>query len=128
MRSVAWTTAKLIAAVLALSFLGEAIMRLTLHVRLAWFFYATLSGFGLGGVPSAPVLVSDRRASVRSRLTLSACLLGLVLMNCWLVALLNGSDLGWSKGDYTLAIPVFAYAISCMAGFYALRPRSVSAR
>jgi hypothetical protein len=111
---------------LVLSLVGEAIVRLTLHVRLTCFFYAAMSGALLGFLPSAPVLVRDRGAAFRFRLALALCLLVLVLLNCWLVALFNGSDLGWSKGDYTLAFPLLAYAITCTAGFYALRPRAAS--
>jgi hypothetical protein len=51
------------------------------------------------------------------------CLLALVLTNSCIVAFLDKSDLGWSEGYYTLALPTVAYAIICVADFYALRKR-----
>ena len=126
MRSLAWTATRLTAVVLALSLAGEAIMRFTLHVRLGWFFYAAMSGCLLGFVPSTLVLVRDKGAVMWFRLTLVLCLLALVLLNSWLVVLLNRSDLGWSKGDYTLALPVLLFAITSIAGFCALRPGTAS--
>jgi hypothetical protein len=128
MRSPALTAASLTGASLILSLAGEVIMRWALHVRFEWFFYAVLSAGLLGGVPFAPVLVRDRKATLRFRFAFAVCLLGLVGLNCWLVVLVNRSDLGWSKGDYTLAFPFLAYALGCLSGFYALRPKAASTR
>jgi hypothetical protein len=103
-------------------------MRSATHVRIEWLFYAVVSGLFLGGVPFAPVLVRGHQASLRFRFLLAVCLFAVVALNCWLVALANRSDLGWAKGDYTLAFPLLAFVLGSLIGFYALRPRTASMR
>jgi hypothetical protein len=111
----------LTALILALSTVGEMVVRLSVNVQMPWFFYATMSGVLLGFVPSAPILTSNHRLTAWGQATLVILLFGLVLVNSALVALLNRSDLGWSKGDYFLAFPALAFAITCLAAFYAFR-------
>lgn len=128
MRSPASTAARLIAIVLALALAGEGIMRVAIDVHVEWFFYVGMSGLLLGFVPFAPVLVWDTRATPWFRFALAICLLGLVALNCWLLVQINCWDLGWSTGNYTLALPFFYYALGCLAGFLGLRPKTASRR
>jgi hypothetical protein len=123
MRAAVYRATLLTAEILALSIIGELIYRLVVGDGIRGFFYAAMSGGLLGFLPSAPVLTTEERAT-RSFLTgFAVLLLALVLGNCLLVRQLNGSDLGWEKGDYTLALPAIYYVFALIIGFWILRSK-----
>jgi len=105
----------LVGKLLLIAMVGQGAMTL-FGLGLPLFSYAIFSGVFLGFVPFSQAVDKLRPAGI-SRLFLICLLLGVVSANCVLVAWANHSDLGWAKGEYTLAMPPVLFFLAMGAPF-----------
>ena len=121
MRLVVFRVARATGIVLALSLAGELIFDLLVRPTVIGCFYAGVSSALLGFVASSPLMVDDPAESTRLRITAAVCLLPIVIINCVLASLANGSALRWSADNNLLTGPLYSYLLCLTVSFLANR-------